>query len=129
MKCYSAMRKKATLPSATTQVYTEDVMLREISKSPAANLHVQEEARTDLQKQRGQVVSGAEGRETGSCYLTCVNFQLRLMKIFLPIMFLKFHLVAHYKLSKKELGRAPVAFLCKKQEIEPQRGTPCLLKE
>ena len=114
MECYSAMKKKGILPSAATQTHTEDVMLREISESPAANLHVQKEAKTNLQKQGGQAVSGAEGGETGSCYLSCVSFQLGLMKIFLAIMFLKFYLAADCKLSKKELGRAPVAFLCKK---------------
>ena len=55
------------------------------------------------------MVSGAEGGETGSCYLTCVNFQLCLMKT-LAIMFLKFYLAADCKLINKELGRAQEAF-------------------
>ena len=129
MECYSAMKKKGILPSAATQMHAEDIMLGEISESPAANLHIQEEVKTNLQKQRGQAVSGAEGGETGSCYLSCVSFQLGLMKIFLAIMFLKFYLATNSKLSKKELGRAPVDFLCKNQEMEPQRATPYLLKE
>lgn len=104
------MKKKEILPPAATQMDTEDIMLSEISKPPAAYLHVQEEAKTNLQKQRGEVVSGAEGGETGSCYLTCVNFQLCLMKTLFAIMFLKFYLAADCKLIKKELGRAQEAF-------------------